>query len=62
MRVTKCDICKKIIKDDSKNVHVAVGRSMLSDYHEICATCGKPVLDFLKKKKLIEGEKEKNKK
>jgi hypothetical protein len=58
MQVTKCDICKKAIKDSSNNVHVAVGSSMFSNYHEICASCGKSVLKFLKSKKLVEDKKD----
>ncbi len=63
MHITKCDICNKTIKDNSNNIHVAIGASMLFNHNEICASCGKPVLKFLKSKKLVEDKKDgKNKK
>lgn len=57
MKITKCDICKKTIKDDSMNVHIAVSKSMFFNSVEICSDCGKPVLKLLKDKKLIKNDK-----
>ena len=51
MLVFKCDICKKEIKDRTKIVKIGTDFSGYS----FCFTCGKPVLDFLKKHKLIKG-------
>lgn len=48
MTVTKCDFCKKNIKD--KAVTAGLGYK----HFELCYTCGAPVLDFLKKNKLPE--------
>lgn len=50
MMIHKCDICKKVIKGEA--VRVGYERfSLLGS--EICAKCGKPVLEFLNKHKLI---------
>lgn len=52
MFVTKCDICKKEIKDYSKRVRVEapVAFSNLA----FCLNCGAPVIKFLEKNHLIE--------
>jgi len=58
MKVKKCDICKKIIKEKDRDVNI---------YHsdrnftliELCFKCAEPVTKFLKSKKLIEDEKSK---
>jgi hypothetical protein len=60
MKITKCDICKKTIKDGSMNVHIGVGTSMFSNYKEICSDCGKPILKLLKDEKLIKNENKKH--
>ncbi|MEK7190346.1 MAG: hypothetical protein AAB661_01115 [Patescibacteria group bacterium] len=52
MYITKCDICGKKLKD--KPVRAGIGYFTGNDF---CAKCGKPVLDFLKKHKLIDKEK-----
>ena len=52
MNISKCDICKKVIKEDS--VRAGFGFFQAKDF---CLKCGKPVLDFLKKHKLIKIEK-----
>ncbi|MCX6751984.1 MAG: hypothetical protein NTZ87_00570 [Candidatus Nomurabacteria bacterium] len=52
MNLTKCDICKKRLKDDQ--VRAGVGYFVGNDF---CSKCGKPILDFLKKHKLIKEEK-----
>jgi len=53
MQITKCDICKKIIKKGTKSVHIGLGTSMFSNKIEICLECGEPVLKLLKEKELI---------
>jgi len=52
MTMTKCDICKKAIKDDSITVSRGFGSRV-----ELCQKCGIPVIKFLKRKKLIKPEK-----
>jgi len=52
MYVQKCDICKKKISDNS--VKAGVGFMGTKD---LCLTCGKPIIDFLKKHKLISEDK-----
>lgn len=48
MLVTKCDICKKEIKDGKHTVLAGVGNHFAAN--SFCLNCGKPVLDFLKDK------------
>ncbi len=55
MNVTKCDICKKTLK--SNPVRAGIG---FFPKNEFCLDCGKPILDFLKKHKLIKEEKVKD--
>lgn len=52
MIVKKCDICKKKIK----GYPVKAGEDVFSD-KDFCSKCGKPILDFLKKHKLLKEEK-----
>jgi hypothetical protein len=52
MNLTKCDICKKGIKGEP--VKAGIGFFGREDF---CLKCGKPVLDFLKKHKLVKEEK-----
>ena len=52
MNIMKCDICKKKTKDNS--VRAGVGFLGTKDF---CLTCGKPIIDFLKKHKLISVDK-----
>lgn len=55
MKVKKCDICKKIIKEKDKDISI---------YHndrsftliELCSKCAQPITKFLKSKKLIKDE------
>ena len=54
MNLTKCDICKKGIKGDP--VKAGIGFWVQEDF---CLKCGKPVLDFLKKYKLLNEDKTK---
>jgi len=53
MFIKKCDICKKKIEYDTM---IRIGVSRHSD-KDFCLKCGKPILDFLKKHKLIKEEK-----
>ena len=55
MMVTKCDLCKKLIKGDK----ITAGIGFLERF-ELCEKCGTPVKRFLKKHKLI-GDKNKKK-
>lgn len=52
MNVTKCDICKK--KLEGYPVRAGIGFFTGNDF---CPKCGKPILDFLKKYKLLDEEK-----
>ena len=52
MRVTKCDICKKQIKDYSKEVDVSPPGKLSS--LTFCLNCGKPIIKFLEKHRLWE--------
>lgn len=56
MRVTKCDLCKREIKD--KVIHADVG---YLNSAELCGECGLPILKFLKKNKFLKEEKNKSK-
>lgn len=47
MRINKCDVCKKHIKD--KQITLSYDREIL----DICEKCGKPIIDYLKKEKLV---------
>jgi len=50
MEITKCDLCKKIIREhpirasfvDNPNINRA----------ELCVECGKPIVEFFEKNKL----------
>ena len=52
MREIKCDLCKKKVKEKP----VIAGRGIL-DWVELCEKCGAPVLEFLKRNKLISIDK-----
>ena len=56
MWVTKCDLCKKKIKD--KPITAGVG---FFSKAELCEKCGAPILRFLKRHKLTESKKAKKK-
>jgi hypothetical protein len=53
MLVTKCDFCKKNIKDNA--IIAGVGFYRI----ELCKKCGKPVFDFLKRNKIVKEENKK---
>lgn len=59
MRITKCDICKQTIEQDSKRIHLGLGQFMFSNHIEICLDCGKPILKLLMDKKVITAENKK---
>ncbi len=52
MRVTKCDLCKKEIKERPVNVRFGGYENA-----EFCEECCSPILEFLKKHKFIKDEK-----
>jgi len=52
MRVIKCDLCKKKIKE--KPVIAGIG---ILDQVELCEKCGAPILEFLKRYKFISVDK-----
>ncbi|MEK7501099.1 MAG: hypothetical protein AAB642_03170 [Patescibacteria group bacterium] len=55
MRVTKCDLCRKDIKDQP----VTAGFGFFSSSGaELCRKCGGPILSFLRKHKFIDEERE----
>lgn len=56
MHIEKCDICGKNIKDNQK---IVVGYKFAFATNDICLKCAKPVVSFLKKRKLIEIDKKK---
>jgi hypothetical protein len=50
MLVRKCDSCKKEIKKGNDEVVVGLGWPTYS----LCSRCGKPIIAFLKKRKLLQ--------
>jgi len=54
MLTYKCDLCGEEIEDK----HVMAGFGY--DRKQLCSKCGKDILKFLKKNKLIKEEKNKN--
>ena len=54
MFVTKCDICKKEIKDRDTSVSVGVGFPLPN--RAFCGPCSKPIAAFLKRHGLIEAK------
>ena len=53
MLVRKCDNCKKEIKRRDEAVIVGLGWPEFS----FCGPCGKPIIAFLKKRKLLQPAK-----
>ena len=49
MNVEKCDICKKVIGRDKVSLSYG-SRNAMRQYKDLCPKCGKPILDFVKKK------------
>jgi hypothetical protein len=54
MLVYKCELCKKEI--DRQEPFVTLGYKSSIGHQSFCAACGKPLLNFLKRHKLIEKE------
>ncbi len=54
MRITRCDICLKKISWENK---IEIGYKSIMPQFSVCESCGKPVVAFLKKHKLIEKDK-----
>ena len=52
MYLTKCDICSKKIEGNSVRAGVAFLGSK-----DFCLACGKPIINFLKKHKLLKEDK-----
>ena len=53
MRITKCDSCKKVIKQGDEVIMAGLG---LWKQAELCRTCGAPVREFLKRHNFIREE------
>ncbi|OGL35172.1 hypothetical protein A3F05_01170 [Candidatus Saccharibacteria bacterium RIFCSPHIGHO2_12_FULL_47_17] len=51
MTITKCDKCRKVIKDEPILAGISFWKKV-----ELCQNCGKPVLGFLKANKLLGKE------
>ncbi len=51
MLITKCDGCRKQIKNHDEKVVAGRGWPQFS----FCERCGKPILAFLKKRKLLQA-------
>ncbi len=56
MRITKCDLCKKRIKNEPITAGIGFFPKV-----ELCEKCGSPILKFLKKHKFITSKNIKNK-
>ena len=54
MRVIKCDLCKRKIKDKP----ITAGFGFFADA-ELCEKCGSPILKFLRKHKFIKPKENK---
>ncbi len=53
MNIKKCDICKKVITENSKTVNASIGWYSRT---ELCETCGAPVINFLIKHNLVKSD------
>ena len=54
MNIVKCDICKKTISSGTRSVRIS-GLAIFQVF-ELCPNCAKPVIKFLRNKKLIKKE------
>ncbi len=54
MRITKCDICGKQLKEYKKEVGVTPPGKLSSLV--FCLACGKPIIKFLEKHRLVEKQ------
>ena len=59
MLITRCDICKKEIKNRDNIVLAGTGSSFATN--SFCLNCGRPVLNFLKKINQYKNGKQKRK-
>jgi hypothetical protein len=57
MFVTKCDICRKQIKNYNQEIRVVTPGKLLG--LAFCLNCGKPVTKFLEKYRLVENQTDK---
>jgi hypothetical protein len=53
MIIEKCDLCEKEL---ARGEYVCAGDQGIFGQHSFCDECGKPILLFLKKHKLIENK------
>jgi len=59
MQVTKCDVCKKEIKDYKEEVKIIAPNTFAMI--ALCLDCGKPVLRFLRSHSLVKSSKKSKK-
>ncbi len=57
MLVYKCDICESEL--DKNKEGIIVGNRGIFSHFSLCDKCGKPIIEFMKKNKLIEIKKNK---
>jgi hypothetical protein len=55
MYIEKCDICHKEMSDENRIVRISYPNYF--NHSDLCDTCGKPIVKFLMKNKLMEAEK-----
>jgi len=60
MKIKKCDICKKQIKDDELSLYLRTDGFKFESF-EFCLKCSQPIIKFLKNKKIIKSTNEKRK-
>lgn len=53
MLMTQCDNCREEIKDRKNMVAVRIENFQ---HFEFCGECGKPIIEFLKTKNLIDAK------
>jgi hypothetical protein len=57
MTITKCDICKKMIKKEQLELSLSfIGGHPVFVHHTICMDSGKPIMPFIKKHHLDEDK------
>jgi len=56
MKITKCDICKKILPPRTECVKLSYSDAHSYSSFEFCETCGKSITKILKDKKLIKSK------
>jgi len=60
MKITKCDICKKTIKRNVESFSLSYSGIKTFASFELCASCGVPIMKFLKDERLIKTENKKD--